>query len=80
MKSNHIDANNLTAAEKAAVRMFTQKIEDITGRQILQTMEFTDAALTENIDISSLRNGLYFVVVTDENNNYIQRTKFVKLK
>ena len=55
------------------------KLEDITGRN-LKTLEFFGEAIEQTINISELSNGLYFVVVTDENNHYIQRTKFVKQK
>jgi type IX secretion system substrate protein/galactose oxidase-like protein len=62
-----------------AKNKISMKIEDVTGR-VLNTYEFDNEVLTGTIDISNLDNGLFFVVALDDKNNYIQRTKFVKIK
>ncbi|MEI6815682.1 MAG: T9SS type A sorting domain-containing protein [Bacteroidota bacterium] len=64
---------NLLSKGKLVVR-----IEDITGRQI-KTIEFNDESITQSLDISGLSQGVYLIVASDEKNNYIQRTKFIKL-
>jgi len=57
----------------------TVQFEDITGR-LMRTIQFDDEATTQTLNIADLSNGVYLIVASDDNNKYIQRTKFVKIK